>query len=169
MGREEQGVRGQRRYALVPRTLVFLFCDDRVLLLLGAPDKRTWPGCYNGIGGHLERGENLLEGAQRELLEETGLGSVDLHLCGLITVEVEPERGVLIGVFRGEVPSCSPVRPCSEGSGRWLTLAEAARLPLVPDLLQILPRVFAWKPQSPVFHAHSFYDDQETLQVRISS
>jgi len=61
MGREEQGVLGHERYVLIPRTLVFLFCGDQVLLLRGAPTKRIWPDRYNGLGGHLERGESLLE------------------------------------------------------------------------------------------------------------
>ena len=169
MGREEQGVRGVRRYALVPRTLVFLFCDDRVLLLQGAPDKRIWPGRYNGIGGHLERGEDLLQCARRELLEETGLETVDLRLCGVITVDAEPDRGVLVGIFRGDLASCLPVQGSAEGSGQWIRMEETSQLPLVPDLHQILPRVFSWNPESPVFHAHSYYDDQEILQIRIST
>jgi 8-oxo-dGTP diphosphatase len=168
MGREEQGVRGQARYALIPRTLVFLFCREQVLLLQGAPGKRIWPGRYNGMGGHLERGESLLEAARRELQEEAGLETEDLHLCGLITVDVEPERGVLVAVFRGELPSCPRTHSSSEGTAQWVAVREAPNLPLVPDLYEVLPRIFSWKPDAPVFHAHSYYDEHETLRVRFS-
>ncbi|MGA2111972.1 MAG: NUDIX domain-containing protein [Anaerolineales bacterium] len=168
MGREEQGVRGRERYALIPRTLVFLFCGDQVLLLQGAPTKKIWPSRYNGIGGHLERGESLLEAARRELREEAGLEPVDLSLCGLITVDVESDQGVLVAVFRGELPSCLAPQPSAEGTAEWVPVREARRLPVVPDLEQLLPRISGWKPEAPVFHAHSYYDEHETLRVHIS-
>jgi len=60
---------GQRadpdRYTLVPRTLTFLFQADQVLLL--KVDRGGWAGLYNGIGGHLEQGEDPLTAAVREL------------------------------------------------------------------------------------------------------
>ena len=51
---------------LIPRTLIFLTCRDLVLLLKGAPHKRLWANRYNGIGGHIERGEDVLTAAQRD-------------------------------------------------------------------------------------------------------
>ncbi len=52
---QEQGTHFAR-YPVIPRALIFLFTGDSVLLLKGAPDKRIWPGLYNGIGGHIEAG-----------------------------------------------------------------------------------------------------------------
>jgi 8-oxo-dGTP diphosphatase len=64
------------RYSLIPRCLIFLQRADEVLLFKGSPDKRLWPGRYNGVGGHIERGEDVLSAARRELLEETGLAAL---------------------------------------------------------------------------------------------
>ena len=66
------------RYTIIPRTLIFLICGKNVLLLKGALNKRLWAGLYNGVGGHIERGEDILTAAQRELQEETGLEEVKL-------------------------------------------------------------------------------------------
>ena len=65
------------KYQAVPRVLCFVTHGDEVLLLRGAPDKRIWPDKYNGVGGHVETGEDILSGARREIYEETGL-TVDL-------------------------------------------------------------------------------------------
>jgi len=84
MPSSDQGVT-RDRYTLIPRTLIFLTRGERVLLLKGAPHKRLWADRYNGLGGHIERGEDVLTSARRELAEETGLQCPGLWLCGVIT------------------------------------------------------------------------------------
>ncbi|MCH7664271.1 MAG: NUDIX domain-containing protein, partial [Chloroflexi bacterium] len=54
------------RYQLIPRVLIFITRGDEVLLLKGAPDKNLWANLYNGVGGHIERGEDVLSAARRE-------------------------------------------------------------------------------------------------------
>ena len=46
------------RYMLIPRTMIFLRRENSYMLLKGAPTKRLWAGRYNGIGGHVERGDD---------------------------------------------------------------------------------------------------------------
>ena len=66
MGVRAQGV-SQDRYTVIPRVLIFPFASDgKVLLLKGAPHKRIWAGLWNGIGGHVEAGESIIQAAQRE-------------------------------------------------------------------------------------------------------
>ena len=52
MPQSDQGIT-KDRYIVIPRTAIFLWRGDLVLLLKGAPTKRLWANKYNGLGGYL--------------------------------------------------------------------------------------------------------------------
>ena len=168
MGREEQGVPETMRYALVPRTLVFIFRGEQVLLVRGASAKRLWPDRYNGIGGHVERGEDALSAARREVEEETGLQGLGLELAGLIIVDVTPERGVLICVFRSVCQGDPPLRASAEGSLEWVSPDDLPRLPHVPDLPVLVARLAGLPAGARPFLARSWYDDWGDLRFQFA-
>jgi len=59
--------------------VVLLDLEDRLLLMRGRlPSAPDGPSFWFTVGGGLEPGESLLEGAAREVLEETGLTDVEL-------------------------------------------------------------------------------------------
>ena len=167
MPSSDQGVT-RDRYTLIPRTLIFLTRGERVLLLKGAPHKRLWANLYNGIGGHIERGEDVLASARRELLEETGLQAPDLWLCGVITVDTGQNTGIGIYVFKGECIS-GEAHPSSEGALEWVTYAKVLNKPLVEDLYQLLPVVLQMQSGNPPFSANYSYDKEGKMVVRFSA
>ena len=166
MPASDQGV-SPDRYHLIPRTLIFITRAGQVLLLKGAHSKRLWAGLYNGIGGHIEQGEDTLSAARRELLEETGLPGESLWLCGTLLVDSGQLTGIGIYIYRGEISSAEPV-PSSEGALEWVDLDRLPDLPLVEDLPALLPRVLSSLPGTPPFSARSYYDSEERLQVVFS-
>lgn len=159
----EQGV-SKDRYMLIPRTLIFIRKGDSLLLLRGADTKRIWANKYNGVGGHVERGEDILSSARRELHEETGL-STEIALCGVVTVDVEPQIGVGIYIFSG-VYTGGKLSSTHEGTLEWVKFVELKSLPLVADVKSFIDRIVEMKPGEPPFSAHSFYNNENLLTIR---
>ena len=155
------------RYTLIPRTLIFLTHQNQILLIRGAPHKRLWANLYNGIGGHVERGEDLLTAAKRELREETGLTDIELWLCGTITIDTNDNPGIVIFVYRGEC-MVEELQESKEGSLVWNALDQVFSLPLVEDLYQLLPRILNTSQHGRKFSALYSYDERDQLKIRFS-
>jgi 8-oxo-dGTP diphosphatase len=151
------------RYMLIPRTAIFLRREGAYLLLKGAPTKRLWANKYNGLGGHVEPGEDILTAAKRELLEESGL-SADIWLCGTVIIETGQNPGICLYVFTGESSDGEP-QPSSEGQAEWIDYGRLNGLPVVEDLPVLLGRVHTMRKGDPPFAARSFYDEHDHLIV----
>jgi len=152
------------RYCLIPRSLVFLTRGDQVLLIKGAPTKKLWPDQYNGIGGHIEPGEDILTAAHREVLEETGLKPEGLRLCGTIHVDTGESPGICVFIFRGNCTEGSPVAS-EEGIPSWNPIDEISKLPLVEDLHTLLPKVLSHQKDDPPLSFLYTYDEEDHLVI----
>ena len=164
MPSEDQAFNGHR-YVIIPRTLIFLFnTEGDVLLLKGDKAKRLWPGLYNGIGGHVEPGEDLLSAAERELFEEAGIDGVFLYLCGQIMVYVEDRTGVGVFIFKGKFDEM-PFRSSSEGVLEWISMTKLSDYPLVEDLKIILPLVANHHLGESLLIGKSAYNEHDDLEI----
>jgi 8-oxo-dGTP diphosphatase len=167
MGREDQGlVVSRQRYTVTPRTLIFARHGNDVLLLKGAAHKRIWANRYNGLGGHIERGEDIMAAALREVREEAGLQPHNARIAAIVHVDGgDPLLGVLFFVFTATVEDRA-VRESPEGTLEWHSLDQLPVAQMAPDLLVILPRVMALPPGAPPLYLFYFYDDKDRLVIR---
>lgn len=142
------------RYRVVPRTLVFVRCGARVLLTRRPEGAPVWPGRYNGVGGHVEAGEDVFAAAEREVREETGLHVTGLRLGGLLHVtEPGADEGVLLFVLAAE-SATERIAPDRAAAATWVLAEDAGSLPVVPDVPVLLRRLWGGG-EGAVFSARS--------------
>lgn len=164
MPKREQGAL-DHRYKVIPRSLIFITQGERVLLIKGAPHKRLWSNRYNGLGGHIEYGEDIYTSAERELSEESGLVGVRLWLCGVILVDASQDTGIGIFVFKGQYNG-SKIKGSKEGKLEWVPADKIMEYPLVEDLYELIPRVMKHSLGEAPFAGRYFYDENDQLQIQ---
>ncbi len=170
MPKSDQGVDislQRQRYTVIPRTLVFITRGKHVLLLRGSSQKRIWANKYNGIGGHIERDEDIYAAALREVREETGLAIERLRLVGLINIDGDQPTGIMLFVFTAESRSGDPISS-EEGALEWIARDQLDQINLVEDLPIILPRALDQPMDALPFFAHYHYDEQERLIIQFA-
>jgi 8-oxo-dGTP diphosphatase len=148
------------RYQVVPRTLILVIDNGKVLLQKGAQTKKLWAGLYNGLGGHVERGEDILTSAKRELYEEAGITCRELKLAGMVTIDVHENDGILMFVFSGRKPE-GVVRGSIEGNPEWIEISKINDLSLVEDIPMMIDKLL--KNNNELFFGHYAYDEQGKL------
>jgi len=147
------------RYQVVPRSIILLINKNRVLLQKAAEDKKIFPGYYNGIGGHIERYEDVLAAASRELKEEAGITCKDLRLAGSIMIDVEEDAGILLFVFTGS-RFTGELAPSDEGTLHWVNIERLSHLKVVEDIPELVTRVLDFTTNGQLFFGKYTYDDE---------
>lgn len=146
------------RYQVVPRSIILLIKDGQVLLQKAPETKKIFPGFYNGIGGHIERGEDVYSSALRELREEAGIFCNDLKLVGTIMIDVEDEQGILLFVFSGQDIQ-GDVTGSDEGSLHWIDIKALESIKVVEDVPELVFRVLRVRDTGKPFFGKYLYDD----------
>lgn len=167
MGSKQQGADAtEGRWLVIPRTLCFVFNQDAVLLMRRAAHKRVFPNQYNGLGGHIERDEDPLTCAVREIKEESGLDVHSVRLRGVYNIDAGAATGIVLFIFTAISDARAPLATSDEGTLEWIHTRDALALDLVEDLPHILPRLFLMHDDTPPFFAHVSYDDTDRIVMR---
>lgn len=148
-------------YTPILATLGFVMSADRQRVLLVHRNRRpddAHHGKYNGLGGKLEPGEDVVACLRREIREESGLECAEIVLRGTVSWPGfgkggEDWFGFLFRVdrFVGE-----PWSENADGPLEWVAVDRVLELPLWEGDRHFLPMVFAGDGQ---FHGVMPYRD----------
>lgn len=165
MGSNQQGADATtNRWLTMPRTLCFVLNGTDILLMKRAAHKRVFPNRYNGVGGHIERDEDPLTSARREILEETGLVVTDLRLRAVYNIDAGVPSGIMLFVFTAQSDTRDVVNN-DEGTLYWIPEADLNNYDLVEDLPIILPRILVMDKDATPYFVHVSYDQSDQIQM----
>lgn len=86
--------------------VIIVYSEDESKILMCKRTKEPYKGLYNLVGGKVEKGEDYLTAAYRELQEETGITSLDIKLTELMKFQYtipDMELQVYLGRLNKEV------------------------------------------------------------------
>jgi 8-oxo-dGTP diphosphatase len=142
-------------YTPILATLGYVFSPDRRQVLLVHRTARPGDahlGKYNGLGGKLERDEDIVTGIRREIREEADIECGDMQLAGTVSWPGFGKGGEdWFGfVFRVLTWTGTPAAENPEGRLEWVDLDRVSALPLWEGDRYFLPLVFDFA--APPFH-----------------
>lgn len=134
-------------YAPILATLGYVMSPDGRRVLLVHRNKRADDahyGKYNGLGGKLESGEDVVAGMRREIREEAGIEGVTMRLCGTISWPGFGAHGEdWFGfIFRIDKFAGEPLAENADGTLEWVEIERVASLPHWEGDRYFLPLVF---------------------------
>lgn len=134
-----------------------------------AEDRGHWSNLLNGIGGHIERGEDPRSAALREIKEETGLNLPPsaLYLSGVVTVDVGKSPGIGLYIFVGET-EIAETSSSPEGNPVWIALDDFDTQTLVEDLPALLPRAIKSYHERHPFCAVTTFDENGSPSIHFN-
>lgn len=157
----------QSKYKLVPRTLIFIEKDNKILLIHKNKKESFGYSKLNGIGGHIEKGEEPYEAAKREIFEESGLIINKLSLVSIIFIEIGTNPGILLFVFKAKYPG-GRLKESDEGGLLWMkrtSIIDGNNI--VKDIPFLLELSDSYQEGSPPIFGKYLYDEHGKLRIVI--
>jgi 8-oxo-dGTP diphosphatase len=154
------------RYTPILATLGYVLSQDsRQVLLIHRNRRSDDPhfGKYNGLGGKLDRGEDVVTGLRREIREEAGIDCVKFALRGTINWPGFGKYGEdWFGfIFRIDAWQGQPRAENPEGTLEWIDRTRILQLPLWEGDRLFLPLVLEHSEQQ--FHGVMPYQNGRPL------
>jgi len=157
----------QSKYKLVPRTLIFIERNNKILLIHKNKKESFGFSKLNGIGGHIEKGEEPYEAAKREIFEESGLIINELSLVSIIFIDIGTNPGILLFVFKAKYTG-GRLKESDEGNLLWMERSSIKDgKNIVKDIPFLLELSDSYKKGSPPNFGKYLYDEHGKLRIVI--
>jgi mutator protein MutT len=124
---------------------------DQLFIARRADTKKTWPGRFELIGGHVDPGETLEDALRREVREEIGIEIVIGDIVGAFTYESENTFKVEI-CYLCELADISAepiINPEDHSEGRWISREDMHVLEKDDEEAEMVKKAFAMIESNP--------------------
>jgi 8-oxo-dGTP diphosphatase len=134
-------------YTPILGTLGYVLSKDRKQVLMvhrNARKNDQHLGKYNGLGGKLEKHEDVLTCMKREIFEEAGIECLEMQLRGTVNwTGFGPKGEDWLGfIFRIDSYGGEPFTKNVEGDLEWIAIDRIMQLPMWEGDRHFLPLVF---------------------------
>ena len=125
-------------------------------------------GKYNGLGGKVERNENVADGMIREIREESGLTVTSMSLRGTVSwTGFGPSQRDWLGfIFLIDGYEGEPYSENEEGTLSWVRISDIPKLPMWEGDAFFMPLVFDGDPRP--FHGFMPYENGRPADWRVT-
>lgn len=147
------------------RTMSFIFYRDETLLIR-ASEQKKYPGVYDPMGGHVEKSEDVLDCAVREIKEETGIDIPNVRLSGVMHVTNFFGEDMILFVTRSDLTAKVTPPPHEEGTFEWIPIDRLDAINVFDDLKPLLRAVRALKATE-LFTGRIRFDDGKLADIKI--
>jgi len=161
---EEQFTNRPNTFTVIPRVLAFIERDDEILLIKRLKKNAFAYQKLNGVGGHIEKGEDPLTAVRREVQEECGLVIKDFVLHAIIFIDIESDQGINVFVFSATYLG-GEVRPSDEGDLVWVKRREIHGKEIIKDVPMLLKMIEESKRDGQIKYLQYIYHEKE-LSIR---
>ena len=127
-------------YKTVLSVNALVWCNDKVLMLKRAENKKVDPGLYAGIGGKVEPHESFFDALHREIEEETGITEFEsIRPYSITQHPYPPTDSEWINVcFVVKIAKQIEVKPTEDGTFHWIDPKEIDSLPTPIDIKEYI-------------------------------
>jgi 8-oxo-dGTP diphosphatase len=160
----------QQRYSVIPRTLVFVFKDNKLLMMKYSgkgshqtQEKTDRKDIYNPIGGHIEEGESPIDSAIKEAREEAGIALLDAKVKGIVNVSGFAGKNIMNFIISGTTRD-NNLGSTLEGELEWVDIGQVTSLPVFPDMKSIFEKLMLLK-DGEIFCGAAKFDGKFGLEM----
>lgn len=153
-------------YTPIIGTVGYILSQDKKDVLLVHRNARQDDhslGKYNGLGGKMERAEDVATCMKREIFEEAGIECTEMVLRGTVNwTGFGPNGEDWLGfVFRIDAYTGTPFQSNAEGTLEWFPIHQILTLPMWEGDKHFLPLVFDSDPRP--FHGYMPYENSRPI------
>jgi len=157
---EKQKPNRPNTFTVIPRVLAFIERNDEILFIRRLKEDAFAFQKLNGVGGHIEQGEDPLTAIRREVLEECGLSIHEFTLHAVIFIDIECNPGINVFVFSALYPG-GEVQPSEEGDLVWVKKKDILRQNVIKDIPMLLKTIEDSKKDGQIKYLQYIYEEKE--------